>query len=64
MAFQKNIQRFREDKQLTQEELAKAVGVSQPQIAKYENGVSVPNVIVGVQIAKTLGVTCEELVND
>lgn len=62
MSFQKNIQRLREEQNLTQEELAKAVGIAQAQIAKYENGITVPNIILGVQIAKKLGTTCEEMV--
>lgn len=62
MSFQKNIRRLREAQNLTQEELAEAVGIAQAQIAKYENGISVPNIILGVQIAKKLGTTCEEMV--
>ena len=43
-------------------ELAKLVGVAQSMIAKYESGIAVPNIVLGVQIAKKLGTASEELV--
>lgn len=61
--LQKNLRDKREEKGLTQGELAKAVGIAQPQIAKYENGIQVPNAITVVQIAKQLGTTAEQLVD-
>lgn len=62
MSFAKNLRDKREEKGLTQGELAKAVGIAQPQIAKYESGIQVPNAITVVEIAKVLKITVEELV--
>lgn len=62
MSFAKNLKDKREEKGLTQMELAKLVGIAQPTIAKYENGIQTPNAVTAVQIAKCLGTTAEELV--
>lgn len=62
MSFSKNLREKREERGLTQGELAKAVGIAQPQIAKYESGIQVPNAITVVEIAKVLKTTAEELV--
>ena len=51
----------RERLQLTQEELAAKVGVSQTAIAKYETSALSPNMHVAVKLAQALGTTCEEL---
>lgn len=64
MALAENIKRLREEKGLTQAELASLVGVAQPAVAQYEMGNKVPTIIVGVQLAKRLNTTCEKLVND
>ena len=62
MAFQINVKKAREKAGISQLELAKAVGIAQAQIAKYETGISVPNIVLGVKIAQKLGTTCEKLV--
>lgn len=62
MAFSDNVKKNREKQGYSQDELAKCLGIAQAQIAKYETGVSVPNIIIGVKLAKKLGTTCEELV--
>ena len=62
MSFSENLKKKREEKEYTQGELAKLVGVAQAMIAKYEAGIAVPNIVLGVQIAKKLGTTSEELV--
>lgn len=43
----------------TQEDLARAVGCSRCDIAKYERGERVPSVIMGIKIAKALGASVE-----
>ena len=43
-------------------ELAESAGIAQPQIVKYESGMTVPNAIAAVKIAKRLGTTVEHLV--
>lgn len=61
MSFNENLKKIREEKGLTQEELAKMVGISQPMIAQYEMGIKLPNVIVGKVIAKRLMCSLDEL---
>ena len=62
MAFAENIKKLREEKGLTQTELAKQVGISQPMIAQYERYMKVPTILVGVKLAEVLGTTCEKLI--
>lgn len=62
MAFCDNLKKMRETKGISTAELAEAAGISQPQIVKYESGVTVPNVITAVAIAERLGTTAEKLV--
>ena len=54
--------KLREEKGLTQAELAKLVGIAQPMIAQYERYLKVPTILVGVKLAKVLGTTCEKLI--
>lgn len=62
MAFSDNAKRLREEKQYTQAELGKLVGVSQQVIGDYEKGKKLPTIVTGVDLAKALGTTVEELV--
>lgn len=62
MAFSDNLRQLRIQKNFTQPELAKLVGVAQPTFAQYESGIRVPNIIVGVKIAEKLETTAEELI--
>lgn len=64
MALAENVKRLREEKGLTQSELANLIGVAQPMVAQYEKGMKVPTIITGVLLAKRLGTTCEELVTE
>lgn len=64
MAFADNVKRLREQKGLSQVELAEMVDVTQPMIAQYEKGLKIPTIITGVQLAKCLETTCEELVTE
>lgn len=63
MAFAENVKRLREEKGLTQAELANMIEVAQPTVAQYEKGMKVPTIITGVILAKVLGTTCEKLVD-
>lgn len=58
----KNIERLRTERQMTQEELAKRVGVSQPAIAQYERGTLTPRLYVTMRLATALHTTVEELI--
>lgn len=59
----KNLERLRTERKMTQEELAKRVGVSQAAIAQYETGAAVPRLYVTVKIANALSIKIDELVN-
>lgn len=48
---------------MTQKDLAKASGVSVPQIARYETGTSKPRMTAITKLAKALEVDIEELIN-
>lgn len=61
--FANNLRMARERKGLTQSQLADKINVSAVLVNRFEAGMSVPNLILGVKLAKVLGVTCEELVN-
>ena len=55
--------RLRADRGMTQKDLAKASGVSIPQIARYETGTSKPRMTAITKLAKALGVSPDELLN-
>lgn len=61
MSFAEILKKTREEKGLTQAELAKAVNVSQPMIAQYETAIRVPSAPTALAIAKALGTTFEKL---
>lgn len=61
MSFSENLKKIREEKGLTQAELAKAVNVSQPMIAQYETEIRVPSAPTALAIAKALGTTFEKI---
>ena len=62
MSFGDNLKRIRERRDISQAQLANAVGIAQPTIAQYEKGIKQPTVATAVYIARRLGTTCEELV--
>lgn len=64
MSFAENVKKLREEKGLTQQELANLVEIAQPTIAQYEKGMKLPTIVTGVNLAEVLGTTCEKLVND
>lgn len=58
----RNVKRVREQRDLTQEQLAEASGFSQQYISGLEHGRRNPTIITIYEIAQALGVTHEELV--
>ena len=58
----KNLERLRTERKMTQEELAKRVGVSQPAIAQYEAGTATPRLYVTLRLASALNTSVEELI--
>lgn len=57
------IRKYRKAKELTQEELAKALGVTAPAVNKWENGNAMPDITLLAPIARLLGVSLEELLS-
>jgi len=55
------ISKFRKQKGMTQEELAFTMGVSSQAVSKWENDLSCPDIGLLAKLAKTLGVTTDEL---
>ena len=51
----------REAKDLTQAQLAEAIGVSRKTVNTVENGVFVPSTIIALKLAKVLGEPVERL---
>jgi len=64
MSFAQKLSKLRKDKGLTQEEMAKKVKVGVAQIRRYEKGTSSPTLEIIKNIAKTLGVSADELIFD
>ena len=60
----KNLSAIRRAKGLTQTELAYLTGIGMNSLARYERGEIQPSVEIASLIAKKLGVTLDELVND
>jgi DNA-binding XRE family transcriptional regulator len=56
------IRDFRSRERLTQRELAQKCGVSQPQLGRYERGITPEGVTCFVAVAKACGLTVDELV--
>ena len=63
MSFADNVKKLRAQKGLSQLELAEKIDVTQSMIAQYEKGLKIPTIITGVELARALGTTCEELVS-
>lgn len=55
-----NIKKYRQEKGLTQKELAGKINISERALQNYENGERTPNVITAQRIASALG---EEIQN-
>ena len=55
------IRKYRKDKNLTQEEMAKRLGVTAPAVNKWENGNSYPDILLLAPIARLLGITLDTL---
>lgn len=60
----KNIADFRKAKGITQEKLAEICGVTPQAVSKWENDLSCPDIAILRLLARTLGVTVDELLNE
>ena len=62
MALNENLKKLRADKGLTQEEVAKSVGVAQPVYNGYEAGVKCPSLGTAKALADLFEITVDELI--
>ena len=60
----KQIRTIRESKGISQSELAKNAGISQPALCQIECGTKNPSLQIGAEIARLLECTVEELLTD
>ena len=64
MSLGQNLAKFRKEKGLTQEDLVRLSGVAISQIRRYETDKSSPSLDVIIKLAKSLGVSIDEMVFD
>lgn len=64
MSVGENIKTKRLDLGLTQEELARAVGIGRSMVAQIERGSKIPNLMLGRDIASVLGCSMEKLLEE
>ena len=64
MALNDNIKKLREEKNLTQQQLADQLYVSRQTICRWENVSRCPDLIMAKKLALELGVSMDELVSD
>ena len=62
MHIGEKIKMLRTAKGLSLEQLAQEIGVTRQAIYKYEQGVSLPTILVAKQLAKVFGISIDELV--
>lgn len=60
-AFIKNLKKYRRENNLTQNDLAEMIGYSQKNIAKWEQGHSLPPIDIMVELSKKMKVSLDEL---
>lgn len=61
MSVGSNIKQLRLKKDMTQQELADRLGLTQNNVTRWESDGATPNVIMAKQIANILGCTIEDL---
>ena len=64
MSFHSKMIKLRKFKGLTQESFASEIGVSRQSVYKWESGQSYPDVEKLLKIARTFGVTVDDMLND
>ena len=64
MSFHSKMIKLRKIKGLTQESFATEIGVSRQSVYKWESGQSYPDVEKLLKIARTFGVTVDDMLND
>jgi transcriptional regulator with XRE-family HTH domain len=64
MPFAEKLSKLRNERGLTQQEMAKLIGVGIAQMRRYERGKSSPTLEIIKNIARSLGVSADELIFD
>ena len=64
MALNDNIKKFREEKNLTQQQLADKLYVSRQTVCRWEKGSRCPDLITAKKLALELDVSVDELISD
>jgi len=64
MPFAEKLSKLRNERGMTQQEMAKLIGVGVAQMRRYEKGKSSPTLEVIKNIARTLGISADELIFD
>lgn len=59
--IQNNLQKFRTDRHITQDELAQSVGVSRQTIISIEKGKYTPSLSLALELAGYFGIAVEDL---
>ena len=63
MNFKDNLKRIREDRNLTQDDIAREIGISRQSVSKWENGVAEPDLETISKLCIILNCSLEDLVN-
>lgn len=61
--FGNNLNYFMEQADMSQEELARATGLTQASISRYASGTQMPGIRAIINIAHVFGVTTDELID-
>lgn len=62
--FSERLKRYRKEKNLTQQQLADALGVSNKSVSRWESGGGYPDLPLLVPLTKALGVTADDLLDE
>nr|WP_317406878.1 helix-turn-helix transcriptional regulator [Fournierella massiliensis] len=62
-SFSERLKRYRKERNLTQQQLADALGVSNKSVSRWESGGGYPDVPLLVPLARALGVTADDLLD-
>lgn len=63
MEFKDRLKRYRQDNNLTQDELAEKLFISRQAVSKYETGRGYPAIDVMTQLSKLMGISIDELIS-
>lgn len=61
ISFGERLKRLREERGMTQEELAERLNISRSLLARYENGMRMPTALMLRQMRDILGTSCDYL---